>query len=322
MGAVLGIHAPKSLVWDAAESAAPDFAFHPVRDWLTGLAWDGTPRLASWLADYFGAEPSPLHSAMGRAWTISAVARAFRPGCKADYLLVIEGPQGRKKSTGLAALVGADWFSDDFDASLLGDKDAVAKLRSKWVVEMPEAVAVRRSDVDALKGYLSRTTDRVRLPYQRRAADFPRQSVFCSTTNQTQYLADATGARRFWCVRGLVRYPEVRRDEIAAAREQLWAEAVAAFKAGEPWYLPAEIESGAAESAAARYVADSWEPRIAHWLTVAKPTAPTVLDVWHALAPSSKGDVVALDPARAARIRAVMVRLGWEVSGAGFRLDF
>jgi predicted P-loop ATPase len=182
---------------------------------------------------------------------------------------------------------------------------------------MPEAVAVRKADIDSLKGYLSRTSDRVRLPYQRRAADFPRQSVFCSTTNRAQYLADDSGARRFWCVKGLVHFSHVRREELAEARPQIWAEAVAAFRGGEPWYLDDTTEGGAASAASARYVADPWEQRLGQWIREAKPSAPTILDAWHVVAVNARGDLAGLDNAKAARLRAAMGRLGWECAGSG-----
>jgi hypothetical protein len=307
----------KDQLFSAVEAAAQARAFHPVQEYLRATKWDGTPRLDTFLAKYFGAEDTPINGAMGRKWLISAVARAMRPGCKADYMLVLEGSQGRGKSTGFAALAGPGWFSDDFDASLIGDKDAVAKLRSKWIVEMPEAVAVRTSDVDDLKGYLSRTEDRCRLPFMRKAEDFPRQSVFCSTTNRTRYLHDATGGRRFWCVRGLQGREWVDRDGIARDRDQIWAEAMAAFSGGEAWYLTdAAMEAQAATAAEARFVVDSWESALRRWITTTgHPETFSILDAWAALHPTAGGDVVPMDRAKTERIRSALTRLGYEFGG-------
>jgi len=135
-------------------------AFDPLRDYLDGLQWDGAPRLASWLTTYCGAEPSAYVSEVGRRWCISAVARGFKPGVKADCMIVLEGAQGRRKSSALAALAGEDWFSDALPQ--MGDKDASSYLRGKWIIEVAELEAMRK-EMDAIKAFISRQVESIRL---------------------------------------------------------------------------------------------------------------------------------------------------------------
>ncbi|MEY8838918.1 VapE domain-containing protein, partial [Cribrihabitans sp. XS_ASV171] len=118
------------IVQAAVRKVCRDRSFDPLKDYLDGLEWDGTPRLASWLTTYCGAEATAYTSEAGKRWCISAVARGFKPGCKADHMLVLEGTQGRRKSTALAALAGEDWFSDSLPQ--MGTKDASSYLRGKW----------------------------------------------------------------------------------------------------------------------------------------------------------------------------------------------
>ena len=171
-------------------------AFNPLLDRLEGTAWDGTARLDTMLVAYFGAEDIPYTREVGRRWMISAVARACKPGCKADHIPVLEAPQGSLKSTacGVLALEPA-WFADE--VADLGTKDSALDLHGKWVIELGELSAMRRSDIERVKAYVSRQVDHFRPPYGRRSQDHPRRCVFVGTTNADSYLADETGNRRF-----------------------------------------------------------------------------------------------------------------------------
>jgi predicted P-loop ATPase len=172
--------ATKATTADAVYSTAAQTVISPVRHFLEALRWDGTSRVDNWLATYCGAPPSRLTSKVGRAWLVSAVARALIPGCKADCALVLEGKQGAGKSSALKALAGRDWFHDGL--SDLHSKDASAGLRGKWIIELPELSAMRRSDVEAVKAFLSRTEERYRPAYGRAEVIEPRRCVFAGTT--------------------------------------------------------------------------------------------------------------------------------------------
>jgi predicted P-loop ATPase len=225
----------RNVVSDCVSLVARDCTVHAVREYLDALTWDGTPRIASWLDRYMSAAGDPAYlSAIGRCWLISAVARIKWPGCKADHVLVLESGQGTFKSTSAGILaVHPAWFADN-----VGDvrsKDAALQLSGKWIIELSELSNIRRAEVEAVKGYLSRTQDVFRPPYGRRAVTVPRQCAFIGTTNEREYLRDRTGNRRYWPV-------NCKRIDLAALerdRGQLWAEAVHCYKSGEKWHLDA-----------------------------------------------------------------------------------
>ena len=206
-------------------------AMHPVRDYLTALVWDGISRLDSWLITYLDAEDTPLIRAIGSRWMISAVARIMQPGAKVDHMLILEGPQGGKKSSALKTLAGAEWFTDEL--AEIGSKDAAQQMRGIWIIEIAELDAISRAEVSRIKAFLTRTTDRYRPPYERYVVEVPRQCVFAGSVNPETYLRDETGNRRFWPVRcGSIDIDALRHD-----RDQLWAEAVARYRQGAIWWL-------------------------------------------------------------------------------------
>ncbi|MGQ0566728.1 MAG: VapE domain-containing protein [Gemmobacter sp.] len=254
----------KELVADAAKLVARHRQCHPIRDALALLRHDGKPRLNTWLIDHAGAEDTPYTRAVSRAFLLQMVARVMQPGCKADHTLVLSGPQGQSKSTACRVLAGAEYFSDTLP-SITGDKtDAIRHLQGKWLIELAELAPSRRSEAEDLKSFLSGMVDRVRLPYARLDESFPRQCVFVGTTNEDQFLRDATGGRRFWPV--AVR-KAIDIEALAEERDQLFAEAVAAFHAGERWWLDRDFEAKHARPVqAAAYVSDSWKDTIGAWL--------------------------------------------------------
>lgn len=259
------INVPPAVVGRSVVAVARNIRVHPVRDYLTGLAWDGTPRLDAWPVTYLGAEDTRLHRAMGAMWMISAVARIMRPGCKADHMLILEGPQGIRKSTALKALASDEWFTDEL--AELGSKDAAQQMRGVWIIEMAELDAIGRTDVSRIKAFLTRTTDRYRPPYERYVVTVPRQCVFAGTVNPDTYLRDETGNRRFWPVRcGDIDLDALRRD-----RDQLWAEAVVRFNAGSAWWMEdKELAVLAGVAQEARVQPDSWNVLIDRWLVSEK----------------------------------------------------
>jgi predicted P-loop ATPase len=243
-------------------AVARETMVHPVRDHLGALAWDGVPRIETWVLRYLGAEDTAFNRSAGALWLISAVARIFRPGVKADHLLVLEGPQGAGKSTALKILAGEDWFTDELPD--LGSKDAAMHMQGVWIIEIAELDAIGKAEVSRIKAFLTRTTDRFRPPYGRYTTEVPRSCVFAGTVNPDAYLRDETGARRFWPIRcGSIDTAALARD-----RDQLWAEAVARFRAGAIWWLDTpELTDAAALEQDKRYQVDAWDALIARWIT-------------------------------------------------------
>lgn len=220
---------------------------NPLVTWLDNLTWDGTPRLDTWGSIYLGAEDNPYVRTVCRKWMISAVARAYDQGCEAHHALVLEGPQGRGKSTALRTLVPVrSWFSDTpID---IGNKDAFVSIRGKWIIELAELAALNRKEIDKVKAFFTSATDSYRPPYGRDNVAVPRTCVFAGTVNNAEWLKDQTGNRRFWPLRcGVLDIEALDND-----RDQLWAEAVSIYKdwklRGSPqseclwWPTPEEIK--------------------------------------------------------------------------------
>jgi predicted P-loop ATPase len=212
----------------AAEAVAKNNTFHPIRDYLIGLEWDKKKRIADFASDYLGAEASAYHSAVSRNMFIAAVARIMQPGYKYDSVPILEGAQGKGKSTAIKILF-EPWFSDDL--AELGSKDAAMQVRCAWAIEIAELASMGRPEIERVKAFITRSVDRFRPSYGRRVIEVPRQSVLIGTTNTDTYLKDETGGRRFWPVRcrDKIDLKKIERD-----KDQLWAEAVALFEARTP----------------------------------------------------------------------------------------
>ncbi len=284
----------------AVEAAAHQNLFHPVRDWLDSLDWDGVERVPDFFPEMFGPEPSDYLRTVSKNLFVAAVARAFCPGSKFDHMVILEGPQGIRKSTALFALFGEDWTAE-MKASP-DDKDFDQTLQGLWCVEFAELSAFGRSDAARIKLQLSVREDYIRLPYARRFQRFPRQCVFIGTTNDDHYLKDPSGGRRFWPVRCVFADLErIRRD-----REQLWAEAVHRYRRKETWW---EIPPEAGDVQFSRYQFDSWEEIIEPWLRNLFPRETTTTRILE--------DCLGIERGRHGRseqmrVGAVLKRLGWE----------
>jgi putative DNA primase/helicase len=255
----------KQHVVDAVRIVADGNAFHPVRQYLERLAWDGVPRVDRWLEDFCAVVPESdaqarLVRSVGRKWLISCVARAMKPGCKVDTMLILEGRQGIGKSTALSVLAGEGLHCDS--AIDFGTKDACQILQGVWIFELAELDALLRRDTSTIKAFLSRSHDRFRVPYGRAPESVPRSVVFCGTVNHGDYLRDTTGNRRFWVVRCL---GPLNTEGLRAARDDLWSEAVHHYRRGEPWHLDAEHEAGMRHEHEARLEHDPWEDVLAAW---------------------------------------------------------
>jgi predicted P-loop ATPase len=303
-----GIYVSVEIAGLAVQTVARDRTFHPVRQKLDGLKWDGTRRIDGWLSLYLGAEPSEYTSAVGARWLISGVARIYNPGANADCALILEGDQGLMKSTALKTLA-EPWFTDEI--ADLGSKDAAMQTRGVWVIEIAELDSMSRSDVSKIKGFISRTTDRFRPPYGKRLVESPRQCVFAGSVNHSNYLRDETGGRRFWpvaCTRILI-------EDLARDRDQLWAEAVVRYRAGERWWLDtAELNIAAEQEQADRYEGDAWDGPIAAWIEGRQSVS--IDEVLEVCLNKAKSTWTQSDKTRVARsLRA----LGWERYKAGPR---
>lgn len=258
-GSTWAIEAGDDLVARAVRAVASRHRVHPLRDRLNALKWDGVPRVDTWTTTYLGAEDTEVHRAIASTWLLGAVARAFEPGTKVDNVLILEGAQGRGKSTALRIL-SLGYFSDEL--ADIGGKDAAMQLQGAWIHELAELDAVNRAEATRVKSFLTRSVDRFRPPWGRHVVEVPRQCVFAGSTNHTDWLRDETGGRRFLPVRvGAIELDALRRDV-----EQLWAEAVTRFRAGERPFITDERLIGLmADHAAQRFQVDAWQRSIAEF---------------------------------------------------------
>jgi predicted P-loop ATPase len=261
----------KDKVIDAVETVAKEGVISPVRNYLErvsgSIKWHPSTndaKLPRLFQDYFGAEgdagmpgadPKYL-SAVGRKFMVSAVARALRPGCKVDTMLVLEGEQGAGKSSAARILAGSEYFSDNLPA--MGTKDASDHVRGKWVVEIGELSAMQKSEIEVTKAFISRQQEKFRPAYNRKEITYKRRCVFIGTTNQDTYLRDETGNRRFWPVKvGKINLAALQQD-----RDLLWAEAVYWYETGVKWYLSADEEALAKEVQTDRVSVDVWQDEL------------------------------------------------------------
>lgn len=280
------------------------FPVHPVRDYLEGLRWDGVGRIDDLLGKYARCGDADIHRVISRRFLVSAVARIYSPGCKVDTVLILHGPQGFGKSSFFRVLAGDAWFRDD--GLDLRNKDASMQLRGAWLYELAELASTRARDAETVKAFISRPVDHFRPPYARNVVEAKRQSVFVGTTNEPSFLNDPTGARRFWpaTVSGMVRLAELQAD-----RDQLWAEAVEAYKTGERWWLELNEARDLVEAQAVYQHEDPWLELIAGWLRLnARSGGVSVAEV---LTEAVKKERALQHKADEMRVGGILTALGW-----------
>ena len=233
----------KGIIDDALQEVTQDNKFHPVRQYLTGLTWDGECRVDTLFIDYIGAEDTDYIRAVTRKWMCGAIARVMEPGVKFDTAIVLYGSQGLGKSLILERL-GRKWFNNSLVD--IKTKHALEQIQGSWINELAELAPTYKNDNEIVKAFISRTSDRFRSPYGRRTEEYPRQCVFAGSTNNLMFLKDRTGNRRFWPITGdkdrkTKNAWELSKDEI----DQLWAEAFTYWAEGEPLVLEGELEEEA-----------------------------------------------------------------------------
>lgn len=256
---------------DAETNVMHRYRFHPVREYLDSLTWDGEARLDTLLIDWVGADDNPYVRTVTRKALVGAVARIYNPGCKHDHVLVLIGDQGAGKSSILAKL-GGKWFSDSLRT--IDNKDAFVLLQGSWIIEMAEMSAVKKSEVESVKQYISKQTDIYREPYGRRAVEHPRQCAFFGTTNEDEFIRDTTGGRRFWGVKMDVhprKYSCLWDNFTEELRGQVWAEAVTRYRAGEKLFLEGDVAQMALEEQELRTVESMKTTPIRDYLEILLP---------------------------------------------------
>ncbi|NTZ20914.1 virulence protein E [Paenibacillus sp. JMULE4] len=261
---VHGINSTKT-IQNAFTEVVHKHTFHPIKAYIEGATWDGVPRAERVFVTYLGAADTHYVRQVTRKMLLAAVTRLYRPGCKFDQMLVLVGPQGAGKSSLLAKL-GRDWFSDSLRT--FENKEAGEHLQNGWIFEIGELSAMKRTEVEEVKAFLSKTEDRYRVAYDRQVSEFPRKCVFFGTTNTRDFLRDATGNRRFWPV-------EVDPDRAEKSHwehfgdyevQQVWAEVLTWFRAGEGLELDSEAREEAERQQAAHMESDPREGLIMEWL--------------------------------------------------------
>lgn len=231
----------KDNIFSVIVKITSDAKYHPIKKMIECIKWDGIPRAETIFSDYMGSADNAYTRAVARTWLTGAIKRIYHPGCKFELVPVLQGKQGRGKST-LAKLLGGEWFTDGLKD--MKSKDARDFLRGAWIIELSELSVMRKTEIEEIKQFISTTVDRFRPAYGRLTQEFPRTAVFMATTNDNGYLKDLTGSRRFAPI--VIDEHERHKDVFnisADTIQQIWSEALAWYKTDQPVYLSKEIEN-------------------------------------------------------------------------------
>jgi predicted P-loop ATPase len=306
----------RGVIADAEELTARETSVHPVREYLSGLVWDGIPRAETLLIDYLGADNTPLNREIAKRWLLAAVSRVLRPGCKFDTILVLVSPEQGIGKSQLADILAGEWFQDGLPQ--IGSKDSMQALRGAWIVEVNEMAATKKVEDEAIKQFFAARNDRYRESYGRYEADHPRQCVFIGSTNTREFIVDNTGGRRFWPVDVHARAADVgpRMDALRCVRDQIWAEVMAMYKAGDTslWFSEPQYLSELTERQTQHTQEDEWLGWVQSFLDRPLP------DEWDALTPEDRRAVMRGDDLRyPPEVRAKWTRRREEVTIAEIR---
>lgn len=301
-----GARFKKETIQDAVQARGWANRYNSLTIHLDSLEWDGISRLSNWLSIFLGVKDSPYSQFVGRAWLVSAMARAYNPGCKVDHLLVLEGRQGVGKTTTFE-LLGREWYVGSIPA--VDSKDARGILASAWIAEFSELSAMRGVEIGRVKTFITERYDVYRPPYGRTFVRMPRHCVFAGTTNDGEWINDSTGGRRFWPIH----VQSVAFEKLTRHRDNLLAEARHAYQAGEAWHPTAEskLQGLIVDEQSSRLVEDPWLPIIRDYIVAKQARDPEWMP-----APQALFVAVGLNPEKqdvpaARRVGAVLRRLGW-----------
>lgn len=327
-----GFDVPLKLIDEAVVSTALNNSFHPVKNYMTMLIWDGIPRIETWLIKYCGVKDTKYTREIGRVALMQMVKRVYQPGCKADYILVLEGEQGSKKSE-VFRVLAQPWFAE-FPCDPRA-KDTIDMMQGKLIIEFAEMAVTRKADIDALKAFITRQVDRIRFAYASKPVDVPRQGVFMGTLNPdatNEWLSDTTGNRRFFPAKvGKIEIAWLQDD-----RDQLIAEAVQLVMKGvASWIIDDEVVKMVEAEQEARQHTDPWTTQIEEFLELdeiaVKHFFTTAKDIWVSQV-GLKGTAAQMTRFHSIRIHTVMKKLGWiygthhhpikKTSAKGFRYYF
>ena len=295
-------------IHEAVRAVALQNMFHPVKDYFESLPkWDGVARLDTFFQKYAGTVQNEYFAEVGRKIFVAVVTRVYIPGAKFDYTPVLVGGQGKAKSSFIKAMaIRPQWFSDS-----LGDienKDVILQMRSKLIIENAEMAMTSKKAVTIQKAFLSRSTDRARLPYERLPRDIPRQCIFIATTNEDRFLIDETGNRRFWPIEIIKLSIEQVRKDI----DLLYAEALHLFQKGEMLFLSPEVEKLAEVYQAERFAADEWQDKISEWLDKEKPSMVKGAEIWTRCL--GRMDLMQFDLKAQKRVANILRSLNWHAT--------
>ncbi len=265
----------------AVTKVADDRSYHPIREFLSSLPeWDRVPRVDTILVDFLGASDNAYVRAVTRKTLCGAIARVMNPGCKFDTMLVLNGPQGKGKSTLISKLCG-EWFNDSLLLNDTKDKTAAEKLQGYWILEIGELAGLKKTEIETLRGFLSRQNDIYRASFGRRATPHPRQCVFIGTTNaENGYLRDTAGNRRFWPVKTPGDAARASWEMTEEEIRQIWAEALVRYKEGEPLHLDNELAGMALKEQQIAMEVDEREGMVRDYLEMPLPERWDKMDIF------------------------------------------
>lgn len=301
----MNIKSGRDDISDIVVMIAKENAFNPVTDYLDSVyqRFGNSTTILDGAAKRYLGNDKTIHNTCLTKWLISAVARAYEPGCKVDNVLILQGGQGVGKSTFFSILASREWFDDSFGNS--SDKDERLKLHRTWIVEWAEIEsAFKRRDVNAIKNFITTQTDAVRPPYGRDIQSLKRPSVFCGSTNQREFLADETGNRRFWVVAVTQRVPF---SMLIRDRDAIWAAAVALYKAGVSWELDEDEKIEIATERMAYEMTDTWTDEVLDFCEFKELVAiADILEIRFNLPKSQQ------DRKTQIRVKGILSKAGWE----------